>query len=712
MNQVRFTLARLCLGLLVFWISQDGADAQVSISDGGTIENCETALVDTGGDNGPYGANENHTITLCPVEPDSTVWIEWVIFDLDLTSSLVIYDGSDDTAPILAQGTLGQLGGSVQVASPTNASGCLTVQFTSGAGATGDFAANVNCGQPCAVPFPVINPLTPSPHRVCPGEVIQFDGTNSTTNGEAELVTWGWDWDGDGSADEETSEGITTHVYNDPGIYRVQLYLTDAEGCESLQLTNYIVQVSTDPVWSMTSQTSCTGSDVLLSAQVEGVTFNLAPEVDFGEGLFIPDIQGECFSAEMQFNQFIPGQTIVDADATLESLFINFEHSYMGDLTVSFICPNGQSIMVHQQGGTNTFLGVPVDDDAQDDVPGVGFDYSWSPDATNGTWADNAGGTLPAGTYESVQPFSNLEGCPLNGVWQLEICDLLGSDNGFVFDWAIAFADSIYPAEMSFTPTFGLECDSTYWETDDLITNVLQDGSWDCAELTVTNETSGVQTYTAHAINNFGCEYTQEVEVEYVSFYPTIEASPEIYCGGVPVELNAVITMDGEGTSTFEWAPEIYLSNIEGATVYASGMDEPQDFTFQVTQTFDNYDGLECQGEARFTVGTCGIRIPNVISPFSSTGTNDVFQIPGVQAYEDVELTVKNRWGTTVYKSKNFGEDNPWDPKAENASSGVYYFVLTIPIEQGPIVVTDINGETQYTGEGPFTFQGMIHVVD
>ena len=52
----------------------------------------------------------------------------------------------------------------------------------------------------------------------------------------------------------------------------------------------------------------------------------------------------------------------------------------------------------------------------------------------------------PSGEYESVQTsWGNLDGCPLNGVWQMEICDLWGSDNGFVFDWAIQFADSLYP---------------------------------------------------------------------------------------------------------------------------------------------------------------------------------------------------------------------------------------------------------------------------
>ena len=32
-----------------------------------------------------------------------------------------------------------------------------------------------------------------------------------------------------------------------------------------------------------------------------------------------------------------------------------------------------------------------------------------------------------------------MDGCPLNGVWQIEICDLLPSDNGFVFDACINF---------------------------------------------------------------------------------------------------------------------------------------------------------------------------------------------------------------------------------------------------------------------------------
>ena len=64
----------------------------------------------------------------------------------------------------------------------------------------------------------------------------------------------------------------------------------------------------------------------------------------------------------------------------------------MGDLTIVFICPNGSSMAVHQQGGGGTFLGVPVDNDADPYSPGEGFDYSWTPDAINGTWAENTTG--------------------------------------------------------------------------------------------------------------------------------------------------------------------------------------------------------------------------------------------------------------------------------------------------------------------------------
>ena len=713
---IKFPLQRLFLWLCAV-LCTASSFAQTAINETDLFEECEGLITDTGGAANGYGEGETETITICPPEGEETVWIEWQVFMLDPLSTISIYDGDSSFGPLLAQGTNGQLDGLVYVASESNPTGCLTVNFISGEGSNvgGDFAFSVNCGQPCNILTPVVNVDNPSPYRTCPGEESNFEGASSFSSGSSELVEWRWDWNGDGTIDETTDNAYTTHVYEDAGIYRVQMSVLDDEGCESIELTNYMVHVSNEPEWGISplELDVCTGEEVNLEVVVEGQEYVLAPSVDFGGGLFIPDQVGECFTSELTFTQFIPGQTIDDASTAMEELFMNFEHSYMGDLTVSFICPNGQSVQVHNQGGAGTFLGIPVDNDADPNTPGVGFDYFWSPDATNGTWVDNAGGTLPAGTYESFQPFSNLDGCPLNGVWQIEICDLLGLDNGFVFDWSIQFADSLYPVDQSFTPTFGLECDSTFWSTPQQEQHNLISGQWNCAEVGVTMETAGVQVYTAHAVNNFGSEYTQNVEVDYVAFSPFIEASSEIFCGGEAVELEVLVSNGATGNLSVVWNQSPYLSDSLGAVVSASGLTQPEFFQATVGQTFDDYPGLACEATADVLIGTCEITIPNVVSPYSTSGDNDLFRIPGIQSYPDVELTILNRWGNVVFESDDFGAKPFWDCAADGASSGVYIYILKVPVEEGPLVVTDINGERQqYDGVGPFVFEGTFHIVD
>ena len=68
-----------------------------------------------------------------------------------------------------------------------------------------------------------------------------------------------------------------------------------------------------------------------------------------------------------------------------------------------------------------------MDIDGEWNIPGVGYDYYWAPEAT--TWYVGRrmhGGTLPSGTYEIRGDWSSLEGCPVNGTWTIEICDSVG----------------------------------------------------------------------------------------------------------------------------------------------------------------------------------------------------------------------------------------------------------------------------------------------
>ena len=56
-------------------------------------------------------------------------------------------------------------------------------------------------------------------------------------------------------------------------------------------------------------------------------------------GCLIPD--GECISFDIAVDSF-DSDSIEDAQTQIDALFVNMEHSYMGDLTITLICPNGQ----------------------------------------------------------------------------------------------------------------------------------------------------------------------------------------------------------------------------------------------------------------------------------------------------------------------------------------------------------------------------------
>lgn len=65
------------------------------------------------------------------------------------------------------------------------------------------------------------------------------------------------------------------------------------------------------------------------------------------------------------------------------------------------------------------------------------------------------------------------------------------------------------------------------------------------------------------------------------------------------------------------------------------------------------------------------LTIPNVFTP-NNDGINEVFEIKYLPS--NSQLTIYNRWGSKVYQSNNY--QNNWN--GENASDGVYYYILTL----------------------------------
>lgn len=156
--------------------------------------------------------------------------------------------------------------------------------------------------------------------------------------------------------------------------------------------------------------------------------------------MFLPDGNGDTYSTSITVDQFALGQTLSNVDQLL-GVCANMEHSFLGDLVISLTCPNGSNVILEAQGGSGTFLGIPIDDFTDD--PGIGYDYCWSQNPTYGTMISEADAgiysTLPTGSYAPSGSFTNLLGCPLNGDWSINVTDNWELDNGYIFGWSLGF---------------------------------------------------------------------------------------------------------------------------------------------------------------------------------------------------------------------------------------------------------------------------------
>lgn len=516
------------IGLFAFAQHMALAQPTFSIYNGST-ESCQGVMHDTGGPAAfGYQNNEDITFTLCPDQPGAGMQFNFVVFDLDQSGAagtvdnMSVYDGDGTDAPLLGTYTGTQLQGLVISTTVFNPSGCLTLHFVSNDVGTGAFAISYQCIIPCDPPMAAATMSLPSPARICAGEEVQFDASASEAAPGQSITNYEWHF---GQLDVvTTTESTVTHVFTEPGSFPVTLIVSDANDCASTNAVDLLVQVSSSPVLNLTTSdtVACVGSPLELSAEVEAVPWS-GTLVDYGPGIFIPDYVGTPFTSAIEFTGFVPGATLESVDA-IESICVDMEHSFMGDLVLELICPDGSQVALHQQGGAGTFVGGPNDMDSNSaPIPGECWHYCWAMDAPNGTWADCSangatpnviqGGTAPnnalaPGTYTPVQPWDALVGCPLNGTWTFRATDLWAVDNGYLCSWELRFDEALVGDGSAFLPTYGPGCDSTYWSGPDITGSVP-----DCNSVVIIPSAPGEQPYTFTAINDFGCTYDSTIVI-------------------------------------------------------------------------------------------------------------------------------------------------------------------------------------------------------
>jgi len=524
-----------------------------------TISTCTGSLFDAGGGN-PY-PDANYTMTICPDVPGDVIQLDLSAFALQTSPNgnnsdyFTIFDGPTTGAAQLGSYTGTTLQGLQVTGTVNNPSGCLTIVFSDNGNANATspgFEAAISCTTPCAPPTQnsvISNPAPSGPEQtvsICIGDAIDFSGAGSFAEPGFTLAQYFWNFD-DGTIDTLSGQQ-TSHTFNEPGEYVVTLTVEDNNGCQSLNTTPLQILVSTIPTFpelNNITETTCFGEQVILTGSAQSTQWTaLPPQVVAGE-TYHADGAGFTYSTSLNFDFFDPGATLSTC-ADLYSVLVNMEHSYMGDLGISITCPNGTVVDLvtwGTNGGGGTFLGEAIDDGSTN--PGIGSDYYWAPTSTTGTWGQaSAGGlttptggptpgtSLTPGTYSAAGNMCDLVGCPLNGAWTFTVTDNLAIDNGYIFYWGINFNPALFPGVTTFTPSIGIDADSSYWTGPNI---VVIDADADIA--TIDPPGPGTYDYTYHVVNNFGCSFDSTIQITFTEPL-TITAGPDLIysCGDLTLQ--------------------------------------------------------------------------------------------------------------------------------------------------------------------------------
>ncbi len=544
-------------------------------SDNQTFTTCDpntgetTGIVASGGSSNPvYGNNEDITVTFCPFAPGDAITATFAIFNLSTIDTqpgngnnadqMYIYDGPNTSAPSLGNYGGTTIQGTNISATITNTTGCLTFQFVSNDQGTGTFSGSVACSSPCDVPLAagiLLNGENGATDfiKVCIGEEVQFQETDSDAAIGYNLISYNWDFM-DGTIANGTDNGIVSHSWSQPGQYFVQLFVQDDNMDNVCTNTNFIsleVLVAPQPEFVNFQEDVeiCVGESITFTAQpdIYEVTwngFNGVTEVE--TGCFTDDQLGVAQDVEIYQSGFLSGTIIQDTSDILDICF-EMEHSFIGDIVVILTCPNGQSMTLHQQGGGGLNLGEPNPATNMDEFPcndpattGVPYQYCFGP-GQNQTWVEyaNSGGggqVLPAGTYQPIQPFSNLVGCPANGIWTLTIVDNWAVDDGQIFSFDLNLNPNFYPPVTEFTPEINIDANYSYWNQGSLPAYAsINDINAD--EISIVPTQAGIDVFTYTVVDDFGCSNSTSFTVTtFEALQVTAGSDFELGCGSTQLQ--------------------------------------------------------------------------------------------------------------------------------------------------------------------------------
>ena len=211
--------------------------------------------------------------------------------------------------------------------------------------------------------------------------------------------------------------------------------------------------------------------------------------------------------------------------------------------------------------------------------------------------------------YMPADDFSQLVGCPMNGVWGIEICDEFNIDNGWVFSWSMDICGIDNPVDCQYT----VGIDSIRWTPDYSVGGIRTQFVSDDSAYVSSPDTAGVFPVVAHVYDEFGCVWDTLTHIK-TSWTPLPYIGQDTsLCDPDIITLDATDIHHNEGDFSYTWGPFGETTPVITTTPFL-GTD-----TNYIVTVVNNLYGISCIGYDTLNVHLYPMPIPgfttNVIPP-------------------------------------------------------------------------------------------------
>ena len=541
-------------------VGTDGNTFTLDCANASSEQETTTFLYDSGGPDGDYGRYESFTKKI-QVEEGKVIHIKFTEFNLASGSTMMTIRNYSHGYFYYAYDATGTSLAGKEIISDEET---LYIKWESYYNTSSGFSAKIWCSDKpqhftttigTNIPMTTSNPIAIS-EIVCSETEITFTATNTFSETQQyeqndESLTYNWaiiNGNNDTTWFRDAGKSIS-HTFESGGTYKIRCFANDENrGCNKNDNT-IMVKVSPKPTFNIavpSQEELCSGRTLELSASTifDNTDYIVPKIINHGASVFGVVLQYDIIVDRYTYSRNLNVSGIsknrINSINDIERIYVNIDHSYLGDISMTLKCPNNQTCLLKAYQdeyvsninnpnsiyGKSIYLGKPTvaeNDDACFATAGEGYSYYFTPTATapfgiptNNPYlyeqwqyctlthyTDNCGFEhqqayiLDEGSYATYQSLSSLIGCPINGTWTLTITDHQRFDYGHVFGWGIYFNDSIPNAfnEISWN---GEGISDTSATATSIIPNVTESGSY---------------PYTFQLTDNFGCTYDTTINV-------------------------------------------------------------------------------------------------------------------------------------------------------------------------------------------------------